>query len=358
MSTGARTRPQVSAPSAAASEPPTGYLPIAEHGVVGDLHTAALVGSDGTIDWFCPHRFDAPSVFGALLDRARGGHYRLAPTGPLTSTKQLYLPDTNALVTRFLSPDGVSEIQDFMPLGGPQRLIRRVVGIRGALRFRLDVQPRFGYGMHAPQVTIEPSGAVFRAHGDALALGSPLALEATAAGAGAEFELAAGERMTFVLQSGDEPVRLDAKEAERLGEETVRFWRSWLRQCSYRGRWREMVERSALTLKLLSYEPSGAIVAAATMGLPERIGGTRNWDYRYAWLRDFAFSIYALTRLGFAAEAVSFNSFRRSISTAAVCARRREPARRALPDRWRPLPDRARARAPRGLPQLAPGAGG
>ncbi|MCL2768719.1 MAG: glycoside hydrolase family 15 protein [Solirubrobacterales bacterium] len=298
---------------------PAGYLPIGEHGIIGDLHTAALVGSDGTIDWFCPDRFDGPSVFGALLDRNRGGHYRIAPEDRLEGTKQLYLPETNVLITRFLSPEGVSEIQDFMPVGGgPQRLIRSVVGIRGALRFRVEVEPRFGYGLYEPQVALEPAGAVFRARGHALALGSPVALERTAAGVAAEFRLAAGERLTFVLQSGEEAPRLDAREAERLGDETVRFWRSWLRQSSYRGRWREMVDRSALTLKLLSYEPSGAIVAAPTTGLPERIGGTRNWDYRYAWVRDFAFSIYALSRLGFAAEAVAFNGFRRKVSTAAA----------------------------------------
>ena len=308
-----------SARRAAASGQRTGYLPIAEHGIIGDLHTVALVGSDGTIDWFCPDRFDGASVFGALLDRDRGGFYRIAPTDPLTSTKQLYLPDTNVLITRFLSPQGVSEIQDFMPVGGgPQQLIRSVVGVRGALRFRLEVEPRFGYGLYEPDVTIEPTGVVFRTQGDALALGSPVALEATAAGASAEFDLAAGERLTFVLRAGDQALRLDAREAEKLGDETVRFWRSWLRQSSYQGRWREMVDRSALTLKLLSYEPSGAIVAAATTGLPERIGGARNWDYRYAWLRDFAFSIYALSRLGFAAEAIAFNSFRRSVSTAAA----------------------------------------
>jgi GH15 family glucan-1,4-alpha-glucosidase len=299
--------------------PPTAYLPIAEHGIIGDLHTAAMVGSDGTIDWYCPERFDGPSVFGALLDRERGGFYRIAPADPLARTKQLYLPDTNVLVTRFLSPAGVSEIQDFMPVGGgPQRLIRSVVGVRGALRFRLEVEPRFGYGLREPEVTIEPTGAVFRAQGDALALGSPLALEATSAGATAEFELAAGERLTFVLQAGDRAALLDARDAEQLGDETVTFWRGWLRQSSYRGRWRGMVDRSALTLKLLSYEPSGAIVAAPTTSLPERMGGTRNWDYRYAWLRDFAFSIYALSRLGFVAEALAFNDFGRKISSAAA----------------------------------------
>jgi GH15 family glucan-1,4-alpha-glucosidase len=308
-----------STPLAVTSDRQTRYLPIAEHGIVGDLHSAALVGSDGTIDWFCPDRFDGPSVFGALLDRDRGGYYRIAPTEPLASTKQLYLPDTNVLITRFLSPEGVSEIQDFMPVGdGPQRLIRSMVGTRGTLRFRLEVEPRFGYGLHEPEVTIVPAGAVFRAQGGAVAIGSPVALEAAGGGASVEFELAAGERLTFVLQAGDEAVRLGAREAEQLGDETVRFWRSWLRQSSYRGRWREMVGRSALTLKLLSYEPSGAIVAAPTASLPERIGGVRNWDYRYAWLRDFAFSIFALSRLGFAAEAVAFNSFRRRVSTVAA----------------------------------------
>jgi GH15 family glucan-1,4-alpha-glucosidase len=212
----------------------------------------------------------------------------------------------------------VSELQDFMPVGGgPQRLIRSVVGVRGALRFRFEVEPRFGYGLHEPEVTIEPTGAVFRAQGDALALGSPLALDATSAGATAEFELAAGERMTFVVQAGDRAVLLGARDAEQLGDETVRFWRRWLRQSSIKAAGAR-VERSALTLKLLSYEPSGAIVAAPTASVPERIGGTRNWDYRYAWLRDFAFSIYALSRLGFAAEAVAFNGFGRKISSAAA----------------------------------------
>ena len=143
---------------------PADYLPIAEHGIIGDLRTAALVGSDGTIDWFSPDRFDGPSVFAALLDRDRGGFYRIAPADPGAATKQLYLPDTNVLVTRFLSPEGVAEVQDFMPVGdGRQRLIRSVVGVRGAPRFRLEVEPRFEYGLHEPQLAIEPEGVVFRA---------------------------------------------------------------------------------------------------------------------------------------------------------------------------------------------------
>jgi GH15 family glucan-1,4-alpha-glucosidase len=295
------------------------YLPIAEHGIVGDLHSAALVGTDGTIDWYCPERFDGPSVFAALLDDRRGGYYRIASTDPEAVTRQLYLPDTNVLITRFLSPNGVSEIQDVMPVDdGPQRLVRRVVGVRGSLRFRVEVEPRFDYGRLEPTVAPVPQGVVFRAPGHVLALAAPIPLTVTPAGVGAEFEVRAGESRTFVLQSGERATAVSEADAERLVRDTATFWRNWLAQSSYHGRWREMVHRSALTLKLLSYEPSGAIVAAATTSLPEEIGGPRNWDYRYAWLRDFAFSIYALSRLGFTAEAAAFNRFRRTISEEAV----------------------------------------
>jgi GH15 family glucan-1,4-alpha-glucosidase len=309
-------------PSAAVAErtlAPSGYLPIAEHGIVGDLHTAALVGTDGTIDWYCPGRFDGPSVFAALLDRRSGGFYRVAPTGRRATTKQLYLPETGVLITRFLSPDGVSEVQDFMPVdGGPRRLIRRRVGVRGDVQFRLQIEPRFDYARLAPTVEATTAGAVFRASGHAPALAAPVALEPTETGATAEFELSAGETRTFVLDSAEQVTPLSERDAERALRETALFWRNWLGRSSYEGRWREMVHRAALTLKLLSYQPSGAIVAAATTSLPERIGGERNWDYRYAWVRDFAFSIYALSRLGFTAEVAAFNRFRRAISHAAV----------------------------------------
>ena len=308
--------------SAAAPErsvPPAGYLPIAEHGIIGDLHTASLVGTDGTIDWYCPERFDGPSVFAALLDREHGGFYGIESTDPRAVTKQLYLPDTGVLITRFLSPDGVSEIQDFMPVdGGPQRLIRRLVGIRGSVQFRLQIEPRFDYARLAPTVERQADGAVFRAPGHVLALAAPVNLEPTPAGATADFTVGAGETRTFVLQSADQPAPLSEHDAEHLMHETALFWRNWLGQSSYEGRWREMVHRSALTLKLLSYEPTGAIVAAATASLPERLGGQRNWDYRYAWVRDFAFSIYALSRLGFTAETDAVNTFRRAISDAAA----------------------------------------
>ena len=164
--------------------PPTGYLPIAEHGIVGDLHTAALVGTDGTVDWYCPERFDGPSVFAALLDRDHGGFYKIESTDPRAVTKQLYLPDTGVLITRFLSPDGVSEIQDFMPVdGGSQRLIRRLVGIRGNVQFRLQIEPRFDYARLSPTVERRADGAVFRAPGHVLALSTRLRREPTEAGA-------------------------------------------------------------------------------------------------------------------------------------------------------------------------------
>jgi GH15 family glucan-1,4-alpha-glucosidase len=297
----------------------TEYLPIAEHGIIGDLHSTALVGTDGTIDWYCPGRFDAPSVFATLLDRRRGGSWRIAPTDPLAVTKQLYLPETNVLITRFLSPQGVCEIQDFMPVGAAeQRVIRRLVGVRGKLRLRVEVEPRFDYGRLEPNVSLREDGAVFRADGHRLALASPLPLQSTGTGVLTEFDLAAGERRTLVLQSAEEPVCLSERESRQLRNETAAFWRAWLAQSGYQGRWREMVHRSALTLKLLSYQPTGAIVAAATTSLPELIAGRRNWDYRYAWPRDFAFSFHALSRLGFWREAAAFNSFRRTISNAAV----------------------------------------
>jgi GH15 family glucan-1,4-alpha-glucosidase len=319
MTTIAKTHSATGHRAGAPLHPPTGYLPIAEHGVIGDLRSAALIGTDGTIDWYCPDRFDGPSVFAALLDRGRGGFYRIAPTDPLAVTKQLYLPETNVLITRFLSPQGVSEVEDFMPVGGgPQRLIRRLLGVRGSLSFRLEVAPRFDYGRLGPDVETNSEGAVFRAAGRALALTAPIPLQPTGGGVWAEFELRAGEQRTFVLEASDRTTSVAETLSQQLRNDTAKFWRNWLARSSYYGRWREVVHRSALTLKLLSYESSGAIVAAATTSLPEQLGGERNWDYRYAWLRDFAFATYALSQLGFTAEATAFNSFRRTISRAAA----------------------------------------
>ncbi len=292
-----------------------GYLPIAEHGIIGDLHTSALVGTDGTIDWYCCPHFDSPSVFGAILDRQRGGYYRIAPAGDNWTPKQLYFPDTNVLITRFLTREGVGEVQDFMPVHDApgsifrHRLIRRVLGVRGELTFRVEVEPRFNYGRDPHSIVFHENGVVFRSEGMSLALetSAPLTLRET--GVSCEITLPAGESVTFVLERvPDDYVPRPYSEAEtrEAFDRTIEYWRRWLAKSRYQGRWREVVHRSALTLKLLTYRPTGGIVAAPTTSLPEHLGGGRNWDYRYTWIRDAAFSLYALLRLGFTEEAAAF----------------------------------------------------
>jgi GH15 family glucan-1,4-alpha-glucosidase len=295
---------------------PAGYLPVAEHGLIGDLHTVALVGTNGTIDWHCSPSFDAPSIFGSLLDPDRGGCFELAAAVP-ASTRQFYLPDTNVLITRFSAPEGVGEVQDFMPVSGTMdarrhRLIRRALCVRGAMPFRARIAPRFDYGTDPHALTFTEAGPVFTASTLTVSLTATVPVEHDDRDVTAAFTLAEGESAVFALDevSGDAgPRPCSAEEAQELGEATIDFWRRWLRASRYRGRWRETVQRSALTLKLLTYAPTGAIVAAPTTSLPEQIGGERNWDYRYVWVRDAAFCVYALLRLGFTDEAAAFMSF-------------------------------------------------
>ncbi|WP_405733033.1 glycoside hydrolase family 15 protein [Streptomyces sp. NBC_01537] len=293
------------------------YLPVAEHGLIGDLRSAALVGTDGTIDWYCCPRFDAPSVFASILDADRGGSFELAADVP-TRTKQFYFPDTNVLITRFFADDGVGEIQDFMPIvddsreADRHRLIRRVVCVRGSLPFRARVSPRFEYGTQPHTVHAQHLQAVFESPSLSLALTSSVPLEVDGPDVWSLFKLHEGESAVFALDriGGDVAPRVcPLSEAEQQFNATVRFWRRWLSRSRYRGRWREMVHRSALTLKLLTYAPTGAIIAAPTTSLPEQIGGGRNWDYRYVWIRDAAFCVYALLRLGFTDEAEAFMGF-------------------------------------------------
>jgi pentatricopeptide repeat protein len=313
----------------------TAYLPIAEHGLIGDLHTAALVGSEGTIDWFCCPRFDSPSVFGAILDAERGGYFSLKSEAEDCSTAQLYFPDTNVLITRFLTGGGVGEVQDFMAVGElrggahRQRLIRRVMAVRGRMQFELECAPRFDYGREDHRTSRHPHGVLFEASSCGLALETEVPIELRDGDAHASFELSAGESAAFVLEpviGAYEPHGHSAEETRELFERTVEHWRHWLSRSRYTGRWREVVHRSALTLKLLTYQPTGAGVAAPTTSLPEVLGGERNWDYRFTWIRDAAFSIYALLRLGFADEAAGFMDW----LTDRVCrnrARRSEPLR-------------------------------
>nr|MBA3718320.1 glycoside hydrolase family 15 protein [Actinomycetota bacterium] len=292
-----------------------GYLPIADHGLIGNHHTVALVGIDGTIDWYCCPRFDSPSLFGAILDKDKGGYFRIAPENEGAKCKQFYFPATNVLITRFLTPDGVGEVTDFMPverpgeLVGRQRLIRSVRVVRGQMAFNVEVEPRFDYGRRAHKVEVLKNGALFETPALTVALATRTPLERTRTGIRASLVLSGSDSASFTLEPVEEamvPVPCSERLAEELMRETVQYWRAWLAQSNYRGRWREMVQRSALTLKLLTYKPTGAIVAAPTTSLPEQMGGPRNWDYRYTWIRDSAFSLHALLLLGFKDSAEQF----------------------------------------------------
>jgi GH15 family glucan-1,4-alpha-glucosidase len=279
-----------------------GYLPIEDHGVIGDLHTAALVGTDGTIDWLCMPAFDSPSVFCSILDDEKGGHFSLHPVDYLRS-QQLYLPDTNVLLTRFLAEDGMAEVLDFMPIleieTERHRLVRNVRVIRGEMTFEVECRPAFDYARQDHTVSVGKGGTVFASEDTCLGLATEVRLEeGPGKSARSRFTLKEGETATFVLA--------EIGQDEGPGEiQTERGFHDLL-QCTYEGQWRESVRRSALALKLMVYDPTGALVAAPTMGLPESIGGERNWDYRYTWLRDAAFALYALISIGFDEEAGKF----------------------------------------------------
>jgi GH15 family glucan-1,4-alpha-glucosidase len=296
------------------------YAPIESYAIIGDLQTAALVGLDGSIDFLCLPHFDSPSVFAALLDAERGGRFAVHPILDGVRQKQLYLPDTNVLLTRFLSHDGVAEISDFMPVHpapAPSRIVRRVKTVRGTVTFRLRCAPRFDYGRVGHTATLVDGGAQFlAADGGA---GEPVALHLTTAvplaldggDVVAEFTLREGESTAFVLEQEIGPDALQPGIAERPAvaqafKDTVNYWRGWIAGSTYTGRWRDEVHRSALALKLLHSRVTGAIVAAPTFGLPEEVGGVRNWDYRYTWIRDASFTLYALIRLGLTDESRDF----------------------------------------------------
>jgi GH15 family glucan-1,4-alpha-glucosidase len=304
------------------------YPNIGDHGLIGDLQTAALVSTDGCIDWFCAPRFDSPSVFASLLDADGGGHYRIAPDRDDYVSKQLYFPDTAILITRFMTPDGVGEVHDFLPVAGPRatdrhRLVRQLRVVRGTMRFRVDLQPRFDYGRKPHKLELTEHGAVFQTGGAELTMHGVAMPEETLENQGIALErhgeglhwtrtLREGQAGGVVLEwMGGTPRRFTPGEVQVLADETARFWRSWLHKSTYTGRWRDVVARSAMTLKLMTYRPTGAIVAAPTTGLPEQAGGERNWDYRYTWIRDGSFSIYALLGLGYVEEAAAFAAWLR-----------------------------------------------
>ncbi|SDL83767.1 glycoside hydrolase family 15 protein [Streptomyces wuyuanensis] len=297
------------------------YPLIEDHGLIGDLQTAALISTQGTIDWYCTPRFDSPSVFGSLLDSDNGGYFKVAPVDRTYATKQLYLPDTAVLVTRFMTEAGAGEVVDFMPVTGPtatrrHRLVRLLRCVRGSLTFKVDIVPRFNYGRSPHKLHYTERGAVFAADDLELtvhAVREPEDVRLVPLDLGDHdmhftLTLEAGQERGVVLETfADGPPRhIHHAEFMQLFDETVQFWRDWLSQSRYSGRWREAVERSAITLKLMTYAPTGAIVAAPTAGLPEQLGGERNWDYRFTWIRDASFSVYALLGLGFTGEAQAF----------------------------------------------------
>ena len=292
------------------------YLPIAHHGLIGDLRSCALVGSEGTIDWFCAPRFDSPSIFGSLLDADKGGCWRLHTDDAGATTSQFYFPDTNILVTRFMTERGVAEVHDFMPLlgaGDPahrQRIVRRVLAVRGTVHLRMRLAARPDYGRVTPDVSRHEHGALIRGGGLDLGLTTGIDLDVDDGVITAELTLEQGEPEELlsleVLDEGGDVASGADLEGGALFDRTAAFWRDWIGRSTYKGRWRETVHRSALTLKLLTHEPTGAVIASPTTSLPESIGGERNWDYRYVWVRDAAFSLYALLRLGFTDEATAF----------------------------------------------------
>jgi pentatricopeptide repeat protein len=301
------------------------YPNISDHGLIGDLQTAALVTTDGTVDFFCCPRFDSPSVFASLLDADKGGHFKIAPVGTDYVTKQLYFPETAMLITRFMTQDGVGEVQDFMPVieGKPtekHRLVRMLKVARGTMQFAIDLQPRFDYGRAKHTIEMSENGALFRSKGIELTVhtegkrwqGKNGAVERAGDGLRGTFTMREGETGGVILESmGGPPRALRPGEITKLADDTSRFWRTWLNRSTYQGRWREMVMRSAMTLKLLTYQPTGAPVAAATLGLPEQAGGERNWDYRYTWVRDGSLSMHALAGLGYLEETARFATWLR-----------------------------------------------
>jgi GH15 family glucan-1,4-alpha-glucosidase len=293
------------------------YQPIENYGIIGDMRTVALVGMNGSIDWFCFPHFDSPSVFAAILDENKGGYFKIEPSGEGITHKQFYWPETNVLITRFLSADGVGEIMDYMTAPDPGRgndhqhqLFRRVTGVRGTMAFRMECRPAFNYARDEHKTEVSLEGASFYSSGLSLGLSSNFLLKQEGNAVCREFVLHEGQSAIFILQEIESGAGcaacLSEGEAFDVFVKTVEYWRRWISKCTYTGRWREVVHRSALALKLLTYEPTGAIVAAPTCSLPESVGGERNWDYRYTWIRDAAFTLYGLLRIGLTDEASQF----------------------------------------------------
>jgi GH15 family glucan-1,4-alpha-glucosidase len=300
------------------------YAPIGDYALIGDCRGAGLVSRDGSLDWLCFPRFDSPSIFGALLDADAGGRWRIRPNGPFRAERR-YLPDTNILETTFRTAAGAIALRDLMPvasedekrrtLSPDHQVLREVEGLAGEVEVEVLYAPRPDYGRSRPR--LEQRGALgvwCETNGAALALQSevPLALTSDGRAAVGRGRVRAGQRVYVACAYSREAPQVVAPlraVAPGLVERSARWWRSWTGRAAYHGPYREAVVRSALVLKLMAYAPSGAVVAAPTTSLPEHLGGTRNWDYRYCWLRDASFTLRALFELGYDEEAVAFLSW-------------------------------------------------
>ena len=282
---------------------------IENHGIIGDMRSAALVADTGSIDFCCWPDFDSPSIFSALLDTSEAGIFQLAPDLPDARRQQLYLPDTNVLQTRWICEQAVVEVTDLMPIGEEDdlpRIVRRVEVRFGEANIRLRCRVRLDYSRAKMTSRMDGDDVCFEASGQpGMRLSASVPLHLVDDTAIAEYSLRQGEVLEFIL-GGIDDQQVSAGKCQRYFTDTLTFWRRWSRQSNYRGRWQEMVNRSALALKLLTSRKHGGIVAAATFGLPETPGGERNWDYRYSWIRDASFTVYAFMRLGYAEEANNF----------------------------------------------------
>jgi alpha,alpha-trehalase len=295
------------------------YRPIRDYGFIGDAHTAALVSSDGSIDWLCWPRFDSPAVFCRLLDKGKGGHFRVGPAGRLAASSRAYIEGTNVLATVFSTDGGRFRLTDLMPverlnrshegedIASHYRVLRLVEGLSGEAEVEVNFRPTFDYARVEATFQHYDGGVFARGGREALALSCPAAFrEDASGGVTARFRVAAGRRVwvTLTYLAGDDPA--PEFDADSELEQTLEYWREWSETCTYKGPYGALVRRSALVLKLLTYEPTGALVAAPTTSLPEELGGVRNWDYRFTWLRDSSLILYALQLLGYHEEATDF----------------------------------------------------
>ena len=285
---------------------------IEDYAVIGDLHTAALVSTGGSIDWLCLPHFDSPACFAALLDTPEAGAWRLAPAAGGRCSRRRYLPDTLVLETEWTSPEGTVRVVDFMPRHGEAPdVMRIVIGVSGAVAMRGDLRLRFDYGRVVPWVRRDEQGITAIAGPDAAYLRTPVETHgAEGPSTRSDFTVRAGDRVPFVLtwRAGHEPPPTPV-DPERALADTTQRWSAWSARSEVRGEYRDAVQRSLITLKALTFEPTGGIVAAATTSLPEQIGGSRNWDYRYCWLRDATLTLQSLLTAGYTAEASAWRDW-------------------------------------------------